>query len=304
MEDYEYLHLLKTIGEEAYAQEQLAVLVTNTYTWNWDPLDLYAVREKIAARIAGTGPGDGGDSGGDSGLGEIPGGEPGPGNTRPNAALAINADPGDPWNFSFDGTGSSDAEGAIASYEWTFGDGSTATGAQVTHRYESAGSYNVTLAVSDAEGISETVSVAISVTGEVGAPVAQWFAESAASGGLHYTFDGSASLGGDGALTTYEWDLGDRTVMSGAKVEHRYSKPGTYQVKLTVKNDKQKSATAVYSLKVGDTGDSSGGGGGGGGCSLGRNVGPTDFKQGVSFLLLFSAPFWGSLWRRVRKCLV
>ena len=29
---------------------------------------------------------------------------------------------------SFDGAGSSDADGTVASYDWTFGDGSTATG--------------------------------------------------------------------------------------------------------------------------------------------------------------------------------
>lgn len=298
MEDYEYLHLLKTMGEEAYANEQLALLVTNTYTWNRDPLDLYAAREKMAARIAGSSPGAGG---GDSGLGTLPGGDPGPGNTRPDAVLAISADAADPWRFNFDGTGSSDAEGAIASYEWTFGDGGTGSAAQATHRYDKAGSYNVTLKVSDAAGISETISVAISVTGEAGAPVAQWFAESVASGELHYTFDGTGSLGGDGSLTTYEWDLGDRTVLTGAKVEHRYGKPGTYQVKLTVKNDKQKSAAAVYSLKVGGADDSSGGGGGG--CSLGRNAGPTDLRQAIPFLFLFSSPFWASLWRRLRKYL-
>jgi chitodextrinase len=294
MEDYEYLHLLKRMGEEGYANEQLALLVTNTYTWNRDPLDLYEAREKMAERIART----------DPGAGALPD-SPGAGNTRPKASAAITLDAGDPWLFHFDGGASSDAEGAIVSYDWRFGDGSSASGAQVTHRYNTAGSYPVSLTVRDAANVSETISVAISVTGDPGAPVAQWFAESVPSGALHYTFDGSKSIGGGGSLTAFEWDLGDQTVKTGATVEHQYNKPGTYQVKLTVRNDKQKSATAVYSLKVGDPDDSSsGGGGGGGGCSLNRNVGPTDYRQAIPFLLIFSSPFWGSFWKRFRKCLV
>ncbi|TAK02468.1 MAG: PKD domain-containing protein, partial [Candidatus Manganitrophaceae bacterium] len=302
MEDYEYMNLLKTLGEESFAQEQVARLVTNTYTWDREPLDLYDAREKMAEEITRNHPGAGGNGGGEStGLGSLPGGEPAPGNTRPNAALTINADPQDPWLFSFDGSASSDAEGAIASYSWGFGDGATASDPQTTHRYAKAGSYNVTLTVRDAAGISETISVAISVTGEQGSPMAQWFAESASGGALHYTFDGSKSIGGDGSLTTYEWDMGDQTVKTGAKVEHQYRRPGSYPVKLTVRNDKQKSATATYTLKVGSSSQASGGGGGGGGCSLVRNAGPTDFRQAIPFLLILSSPFWGSTWRKLRK---
>ena len=124
MEDYEYLHLLKTMGEEAYANEQLALVVTNTYTWNRDPLDFYDAREKMAARIARTTPDAGPFSDND--------------NVGPNATTAIKD-------------------------------------------------------------------------------------------------------------------------------------------------------------------DSSGGGGGGGGCGLNRTAGPTDFRQAIPFLLIFSSPFWGSLWRRIGK---
>lgn len=296
MEDYEYLNLLKGIGEGTFAEAQLARMVTNTYTWNREPLDLYDAREKMAERIAGARPGAGG---GDSGLEAPPGGGPEPGNTRPKAAAAINIDAADPWLFHFDGSASSDDEGTIASYDWGFGDGDAASGSQVTHRYDTAGSYNVTLTVRDAAGVSESISVAISVTGEPGAPVAQWYAESVASGALHYTFDGSRSIGGDGSLTSFEWDLGDQTAKSGAKVAHQYEKPGTYQVKLTVRNDKKKSATAVYSLKVGAPRGSSGGGGGG--CALNRNVGPTDFRQAVPLLLVLFLPFWRPTRRRTKR---
>jgi hypothetical protein len=59
-EDYEYMHLLTQFKESAYADEQVAAIVTNTYTWNREPMDLYAAREKMADRIlTHTAPGEG-----------------------------------------------------------------------------------------------------------------------------------------------------------------------------------------------------------------------------------------------------
>lgn len=49
----------------------------------------------------------------------------------------------------FDGSGSSDPDGFIVAWEWSFGDGNTATGETVTHIYEQAGNYDVSLVVRD-----------------------------------------------------------------------------------------------------------------------------------------------------------
>ncbi|MEM7307975.1 MAG: S8 family serine peptidase [Planctomycetota bacterium] len=65
--------------------------------------------------------------------------------------------------FSFDGSGSSDPDGPIASYSWTFGDGGSGSGANVTHSYSSAGTYTVTLTVSDGSLTdSDTLTVTVS----------------------------------------------------------------------------------------------------------------------------------------------
>jgi LysM repeat protein len=67
---------------------------------------------------------------------------------------------------TFDGSASTDADGTIESYEWDFGDGSErGTGATVTHGYTSAGSYVVTLTVTDNCGASSQTTVDVTITG-------------------------------------------------------------------------------------------------------------------------------------------
>lgn len=45
-----------------------------------------------------------------------------------------------------------DPDGYIAAWDWDFGDGSTGSGAETTHGYRTAGTYTVTLTVTDDEG--------------------------------------------------------------------------------------------------------------------------------------------------------
>ncbi|WP_242091092.1 PKD domain-containing protein, partial [Microbacterium lacticum] len=65
---------------------------------------------------------------------------------------------------AFDGSGSSDPDGSIASFAWDFGDGGTATEASPTHQYVASGSYSVSLTVTDDRGGSNTVSHPVEVT--------------------------------------------------------------------------------------------------------------------------------------------
>ena len=59
---------------------------------------------------------------------------------------------------SFDGTGSNDSDGTIASYSWDFGDGTAAgTSATPNHTYAAAGTYTVKLTVTDDNGAPDTV---------------------------------------------------------------------------------------------------------------------------------------------------
>jgi parallel beta-helix repeat protein len=59
-------------------------------------------------------------------------------------------------SISISGAGSTDDDGDITSYEWDFGDGSTAYGAIVSHAYPVPGTYNIELTVIDNDGLKDT----------------------------------------------------------------------------------------------------------------------------------------------------
>lgn len=66
--------------------------------------------------------------------------------------------------IKFNSTGSNDSDGKIVSYSWSFGDGTTSTEANPSHSYSKAGTYNVTLKVTDDKGATATESTTVNVS--------------------------------------------------------------------------------------------------------------------------------------------
>ena len=60
------------------------------------------------------------------------------------------------YSVHFDGSGSNDPDGTIVSYDWDFGDGHTGTGVKPSHKYSSSGTYDITLTVTDDDGLTDT----------------------------------------------------------------------------------------------------------------------------------------------------
>ena len=56
-----------------------------------------------------------------------------------------------------------DPDGTIASFEWEFGDGETATGRTPTHTFAESGSYDVTVTVTDNRGATDSASNTVEV---------------------------------------------------------------------------------------------------------------------------------------------
>jgi PKD repeat protein len=70
-----------------------------------------------------------------------------------------------PLAVNFTGSGSSDTDGSIQSYQWAFGDGGTASTANPSHTYTTGGNYTAKLIVTDNDGATGQATVNITVTG-------------------------------------------------------------------------------------------------------------------------------------------
>lgn len=65
---------------------------------------------------------------------------------------------------SVNGSASADPGGSITGYAWQFGDGGTASGASTQHTYAAAGTYPVTLVVTDNSGNTDSASAQVTVS--------------------------------------------------------------------------------------------------------------------------------------------
>ena len=176
------------------------------------------------------------------------GGEP-PANQPPVAVFTSDCPELD---CTFDGSSSSDSDGSVDSYSWDFGDGAFAAGRAVSHRFATAGTYTVTLTVTDNGGLSSSASKTVSVSSAPPpneAPVARI---SSSCTDLGCSFDGSGSADSDGTVVSYLWDYGDGVTASGASTSHDYGSGGSYAVTLTVSDDDGATATATATVTVTD----------------------------------------------------
>ncbi|MBQ4803743.1 cellulase family glycosylhydrolase [Aquimarina sp. MMG015] len=69
-----------------------------------------------------------------------------------------------PATINFDATGSISSDGSALVYGWDFGDGTAGSGVTINHVFVEAGSYDVVLTVSNADGISDTAITTIVIT--------------------------------------------------------------------------------------------------------------------------------------------
>lgn len=95
-----------------------------------------------------------------------------PGNELPEAKIFTDITTAEaPLFVSFDGSESTDTDGAVIEYFWDFGDGENENGAFVDHTYLEIGNYIVTLTVTDNEGATDQAQVIISVKEAESEPV-------------------------------------------------------------------------------------------------------------------------------------
>jgi len=154
-----------------------------------------------------------------------------------NAPLANAGDPqlvGVNQEVVLDARRTVDEDGAIASYDWNFGDGSTGSGVEVRHRFAQPGRYNVVLTARDDAGLansvaSDTVEITVNDAPRpvITRPIGVCVNEDA-------VLSGAQSVDSDGQVASYAWFFGDGAQADGPEVSHAYAAPGRYSVTLAV----------------------------------------------------------------------
>jgi PKD repeat protein len=178
------------------------------------------------------------------------------GNAAPiaNAGGPYSGQPGQ--NILFDGSASSDPNGAadIASYAWDFGDGASGSGVSPSHAYAGDATYTATLTVTDQAGLSNSASASVTIATPPAnqAPVAVAGGPYSANTGATLTFDGRGSSDPEGAALTYAWDFGDGSTGTGAQPAHSYGLAGTYDVSLVVNDGELGSDPSATTVTVTD----------------------------------------------------
>lgn len=120
-------------------------------------------------------------------------------------------------------------------WAWDFGDGTSSDKQNPEHVYTKPGTYTVRLAVKNIAGTASETKTGYITVREAVIPTAD-FSVNATSGEAPFAVSFTdTSLG---KPTEWAWEFGDGTVSTVQNPIHVYEVPGTYTVKLTVRNSK------------------------------------------------------------------
>ena len=117
--------------------------------------------------------------------------------------------------------------GSVASYSWSFGDGTTGTGSNPIHNYSAGGMYTVCLIIQTFNGCIDTVCNLIQVPAFNPCSAIISYQASNNVG----TFSGSST---GGTVNSWAWYFSDGTTASGQNVTHTFQAAGFYNVCLYI----------------------------------------------------------------------
>ncbi len=165
-------------------------------------------------------------------------------------------------NYVFNGEESSSPKGKIVKYEWNFNDGSKVqTTKTVSHVFEKAGTYEVTLKITDEKDNSGETKLVIKVESPKGTPKVKISTDPALSEGSTFlegkapfaiVFDATGTTDSDNNIVNYEWDFNsDGTVDGyGESISYTYLTEGNYTAKLIVTDADNNTSIGTLVVKV------------------------------------------------------
>jgi PKD repeat protein len=142
---------------------------------------------------------------------------------------------------------STDTDGVIVAWDWTFGDGGTSDLQNPTHQYVNGGAFTVTLTVTDNDGATGSTAQTVTVIGPSAAftytPISPTTQDP-----VHF-FDQSTDPTGD--IVSWSWDFGDGGASAIQNpIPHLFAAPGTYRVNLTITSDSGATVSTFRDITV------------------------------------------------------
>lgn len=170
-------------------------------------------------------------------------------NYPPTARMTLEPASGTvPLSVAFDASTSTDPEGDPLTYDWDFGDGTSAQGISTAHTYTQTGSFEVTLTVHDGTSSHQTSKTVESqntppvasfvVNNQVGAPP------------MTVQVDASNSYDPNGHALSFAWDFGDASTATGTTATHTYTQEGHFVITLTVDDGQPKHHTDQHQVGI------------------------------------------------------
>ncbi|MCI0416717.1 PKD domain-containing protein, partial [bacterium] len=152
--------------------------------------------------------------------------------------------------FVFDASLSTDTDGRITSYQWTFNDSNALKGKRVEKRFPDAGLISVKLTVSDDKKSFHTVEKNLDVADNAVPEAAFTITPSSGYTSTVFTFDASSSSDPDGSIRSYNWEFGDGKKSTGMRTTHKFADGGDFSVVLTVEDSSGVKKEATRKVRV------------------------------------------------------
>jgi PKD repeat protein len=136
-------------------------------------------------------------------------------------------------------------------YNWDFGGENTATGMVVSYRFQREQTYVVTLRVTSPGGMTTTARQTVVVSAATGPTAVITVSPTAPRAAQSVFFSGAGSTAVGGAtISEYTWEFGNGTSGTGATPTVTYAAPGTYVVRLTVRDSNGMTGTATSNVTI------------------------------------------------------
>jgi serine protease len=157
---------------------------------------------------------------------------------------------------------SSDTDGSIVAWNWDFGGDGMSTLQNPSHTFSSAGTYNITLTVTDDVGSTGTINQDVTVSaGTANTPPMASFSYVCNGRDCSFSDLSSDQDAGDN-ITAWSWDFGNGVTSNIQHPSLSYDSQGMYTVTLVVTDANSATGTVSTSFRAKNRGNTSGTAGG------------------------------------------